>query len=361
MGNELSSSGNVKNSLLGDYIKDFMTNRYIYNNSNQTIKENTIKKRACCLNKNEVPIALPSYYEKGKKLVPTQLIINPFKKAKGEALTDADCTFDGLLFGSSGNNNSYQTESTCRSFYGSFCNQVLDDRKKYNDIIKQSYGGYKDDPTKSGDLSLLNVGNPFPDCNCLNSIYIVQSNNIQSSVSPKAGNAPVTDITDDTRAQTFDKRCSDNIPTRSYITNWSRKENLNICINNSFIENASVSDKSDLGVNQSCQAQTSTQAQTSQTGTAPSSQTQVQNQTQTQQTDQTSQTDKTKQTQQSQTIIPSSTTSPIATTPSSDQSNTMVYVGVAFGFVILLIVVALFAFRGSSIKNSSDTDEYDED
>ena len=246
MGNELSSGGNIKTSILGKYVKDFMINKYEYKPGE--IFTNLLKKRACCRNTTEVPIAIPSVDSVTKKIYPSIINIKIFEKKTD--ITDNACTFE--------NSSKYRPENpdkgknwiagnTCKNFYGKFCNNVYDNRKaSYTNIFDYATGPFPDDPVVNPpNLADLNVGNQYLDCNCLNSVYVRSPDKFETSIP----------LLPDEMAQNKDTRCANNPPDGAFINKWSQKENLTFCVNSVNITGGVVAtNASSIGISQSCNA-----------------------------------------------------------------------------------------------------------
>ena len=255
MGNELISGGNINNeSILGQYVKDFMLNKYEYKPGNNF--KNFLKKRACCKNTVDAPIALPSYNTLDKKLYPTKINIKIFDDVKD--ITDNACTFE--------NKNKYRPEdssrsvnwvggNTCNTFYTEYCDAVYEDRKSYDNDYFQLYGPYKDNPkTSQPDLAKLFVGNQYSDCNCMNSIHVRKAEKVSTNIM-KPSNA--------TMAQMFDERCANFIPFGAYITEWAKQPGLTLCVNSINVGGPiSATEKSAIGLSQNCNASSTNAAST---------------------------------------------------------------------------------------------------
>lgn len=69
MGNELKNDGGVlrDDTELGKYVKDFLINKHKFQNDNKF--KNYLKKRACCIQQEQIPISLPMYDIDTKKYI----------------------------------------------------------------------------------------------------------------------------------------------------------------------------------------------------------------------------------------------------------------------------------------------------
>jgi len=246
MGNTLiSDSGEIKNTVLANYVQDFLINK-------ATIfgEKNTFKKRACCLKNNIVVASLPSAVD--GKVYPTQVNIKVFPTEND--ITDAACTFPG-------DSGSYKDTLTrrdqggkpssniCKNFYNNYCNKVYDLRKDNEYNIHRSYGSFVDLASENADPNLraAGVGNPFVDCNCANSIYIKEKLDI---VGAGGGSVPDPKII----VQSNDTRCGSNLSQQSYIDADRQVSSISFCVQNQKLGNLSVKDSRDIGLNisQSC-------------------------------------------------------------------------------------------------------------
>ena len=258
MGNQLISGGNIKTSILGNYIKDFMINKYEYGSEEHF--KNFLKKRACCRQNVNVPISLPSVIlenvitvdndESGKKIIipkgiyPSKINIPVFKD-KNEMTKEA-CTFENgndYIPTNSGAGILWKGGLSCNDFYSKFCKKVYDKRSAtYDREYDKSYGIYPDNVNNNPDpLIKLSVGNEFQECNCLNSPFI-KNKKPESTYSLQATQM----------AQTFDKRCAWKTPELSYIESYDKQDKLNLCINELNVGKLNQAEQSNLGINQNC-------------------------------------------------------------------------------------------------------------
>ncbi len=250
MGNALIDDGVLRdNTDLGKYVKNFLIQNHQITNDSKF--KDSMKKRACCRNTHQVPVTIASYDPKSKKVLPTQVMVNVFDKP--EDVNSANCKFNDKDFspinkGGEGGKG-YRASAQCSSFYNNLCNTVYDQRQKYNGLDKL-YGPYPDIPLKGSqpqNWKDLGVGNGYPDCNCLNSVFV--RGDIE--------NAPGTpDIPADKKAMNFDNRCTLNIPFGgAYVENYNGPESLNICVNSVKVGGDIVAaNQAAASIKQSCSA-----------------------------------------------------------------------------------------------------------
>ena len=250
MGNALIDDGVLRdNTDLGKYVKNFLIQNHQITNDSKF--KDSMKKRACCRNTHQVPVTIASYDPKSKKVLPTQVMVNVFDKP--EDVNSTNCKFNDKDFspinkGGEGGKG-YRASAQCSSFYNNLCNTVYDQRQKYNGLDKL-YGPYPDIPLKGSqpqNWKDLGVGNGYPDCNCLNSVFV--RGDIE--------NAPGTpDIPADKKAMNFDNRCTLNIPFGgAYVENYNGPESLNICVNSVKVGGDIVAaNQAAASIKQSCSA-----------------------------------------------------------------------------------------------------------
>jgi hypothetical protein len=216
MGNEfmLEKSNDFKfnpsdpgqNTILHNYIRDFYINKFkfagIYDgpkfekgkNPNEMIapmladnkqyKKNVAlddsilsysRKRACCLNKEIIPLSLPSYDKENKKVVTSTLQFPIFSKAE---LTDPNTCKDedGVnirpTIPEGGKHPA--AGSKCSIFYKDTCGYIYKDRQQ-NYTLTDVYKGPYVNPAPTVVDRTSNkyaVINPFVDCGCLNSPFM---------------------------------------------------------------------------------------------------------------------------------------------------------------------------------------------
>jgi len=254
MGNIITTdSGYLNNTELGKIIDNWA--RYDYDaglgygkDSTAQVKE-LLKKRACCVGKNTMSIALPKINldeaVKGTERVIeseyTPVLIN-FFKSRDELQRQCNIETDNyalpLDFGVSG----HLTEDYCTLLYegskpdNGLCYQIKNDRRKQlSDEYKIAYGIY---PV---DKEVLNV---YSDCNCLNSTLRNKPQVFSS--------AETFDV--NLLVQKFDARCS------LLGDNAYKKENFdtNLCINIVNAQNLSAEENSSINTQENCNFQKST-------------------------------------------------------------------------------------------------------
>ena len=253
MGNAIIEDGVLdKDHDLGKYIKDYMIKNYKLPANDKKYNE-FMKKRACCRFTHIVPVSIPSYDQVSKKVYPTQVKIPVFNSR--DDINTTNCTFDGNDYSPSnkgdGGGKGYIASDSCIAFYNNMCNDIYDQRSSsYIKPLDKLYGPYPDDPThgisQPKNLRDIYVGNPFPDCNCLNSIFV--RGNVETSGS--------MDITPEKKAQNFDSRCSGNIPFGgAFVNKWEGPESLNICVNSVNVGGSIVAaNDAAANIKQSCSA-----------------------------------------------------------------------------------------------------------
>ena len=117
MGNQFQDPNGASNfrgdnTTLGNYIKDFLKNKYKFIN-----KDDILKKRACCLRSTTVQIALPSYNPETKKVVTTVLKMPIFTEDEMKNKYNEICTFNGAKFTSGlDNNGKFKGREFCNDF-----------------------------------------------------------------------------------------------------------------------------------------------------------------------------------------------------------------------------------------------------
>jgi len=277
-GNFNSDVINTNNTALQNFILDFYRNKYkftgIYDGPKLNEKDppnvnigkmladtkgyklnedvdygNFSRRRACCLNNKDIPLSLPSYNEKEKKVVTTTLNFPMFNT--NEELNDPkNCTIDKdninwKTTSKDGAGHPFAT-TQCKNFYQGFCDTVYNDRVKNYTLSSIYNGPYQNNQNnKKNKFSELN---PFSDCNCLNSAF-----NRGAKTSGDAG-------TPDEKAQTLDVNCSSSITDNTaFYIEWVKKDML--CINSIDLNGAKIAAANNSIINieqkSSCIANTS--------------------------------------------------------------------------------------------------------
>jgi hypothetical protein len=246
MGNTLSeSTGELYETELSRLLKEWALNKYKMDDSLYVSPsfQNILKKRACCTKQLQIPISIPTYDEKKKKLEFSAVNIPIFSNESD--ITPENCSFEKdrnsnvKQYYYSDKNGFILANQYCQSIYPTLCNLVKRDRRNYGNDYIRSYGPYEDSNSSilPGDINKLNT---FVDCNCANSLYLSDVLNAQT----------INNVNPNSLAQTLDKRCSMN-STKTYKVSDERVNNL--CLNNiNVVGDIGVNNEAQLGLKQTC-------------------------------------------------------------------------------------------------------------
>ena len=106
------------------------------------------RRRACCLNKNLIPISLPSYDAANKKVVSSTLDF-PMFNTVDELNDPKNCTFENNINWKTrekdGNSKPVASDQ-CKTFYDDLCNTVYEDIKKNYTLSAVYNGPYQNNP-----------------------------------------------------------------------------------------------------------------------------------------------------------------------------------------------------------------------
>jgi hypothetical protein len=269
MGNLTTKENNIGGNIVDNNLKKLITltandpnyQSFFYENYNQDIGKNELLKRAYCTGNTTLPFLLPYYDITNKKLdtysvnidvlnlrVPLDINNKLEDNINAQGYTDTQrnlnyshqtidkittsrangCSF--LYTGKSGNEYDKHPDEKWKGLCGYIYNN---DNMKY----KFNYSLYE--KTRNGNNFKQN---PFPDCNCINSIYIKDDENnilIQKDIT----NIPQPSILKPSYAQIFDNKCSlilnNNNGFRPYAqNNFTSNTNIvqKICVNNNQVK-----------------------------------------------------------------------------------------------------------------------------
>lgn len=263
MGNALAKSDNQAvfndidpNNELVKYILEFYKKQYIAPHK-QTF-DNFMIKKACCTNSYgpaKVNITLPSVDDRDGtiKIVPTTLAINNFIDANattcriegsGDYKMDRNCP----------NSNMCVDESNmCNVYMTNHCDKVLEkraalyppeDNMEFN--TNKYYGPYGKNEISSNNP--FNILNPFPECNCLNSIFKKETPESLHTPIDKTTGKP---INDDVMTQNVDDQCIKSWNSGiGFKLNNSVKPNFTYC--NNYIASVTMGSGSKFNFSQNC-------------------------------------------------------------------------------------------------------------
>jgi hypothetical protein len=255
-GSVITTDDTTTPSLLGNYIENFFKNRYKYPGSNSDIDSNFIKKRACCMNNEPIPISLPSWDQTNQKIVPTVLKMSIFDD---DDFTTTNCRFSDGSYKqvySSGTNDitNIGPNHQCRPFMSRWCGILGDDRRETYpkppdeeaENYYRYYGPYFKNKLNRSDNENWTL-NAYPECNCENSIFADASSNIGSSL-----DATGSPLTKKQMAQNFDKQCrGDDIIIGRDTWIRSYDVNPNLCVN-LIAGNLTATEDGIIELNQTC-------------------------------------------------------------------------------------------------------------
>jgi hypothetical protein len=323
MGNIITNdSGYIKQSQLANLINEWAKNDYDaglgYNKDSSSQIKHLLKKRACCVRKNYMPIALP-------KINITDLI-NPLGDDYGyETVNIAifadtndmtqNCRIDNsnYLLPATFNSEYISTEGSCTLLYeGNSRNEGLCKNIK-NERLKQTDSEFKASYSIYHDKQLENV---YSDCNCLNSVFRKKKDLFKESYS----------VDENIIAQKFDRMCS------SLGDNVYKAKNFetNMCINIVDVNSMKSEDLSIINLNQNCSQQNPIATTNSMPSYAIPS---------------TNPSNTTKPTNPTTAINPTNRTNPTtattATNPVKPANNYIIYISI----LIIIVGILIFFFR----------------
>ncbi len=249
MGNIIiTEKGHLRDTELSNLIKKWALNDYDaglnYGQVYEAPMKNLLKKRACCLRKTSMNIALPTINLENQNtdiIEPgyTSVIINDIYKDDDDL--KKNCKFEknyDYVLGDDFIEKNHQASDVCRFIYegengnDGLCFNVKADRaKQLNSEYKIAYGIYTVDEEQ------LNV---YSDCNCLNSTLRNKKNTFEFQNNK--------DFDPDALAQRFDERCS-LLKDHAY-----KLKNVpgDLCINIVNNQNISVEEQSSLNIEANC-------------------------------------------------------------------------------------------------------------
>jgi cell division septation protein DedD len=328
MGNVVTNNnGYTKDSILGNIINEWAINDYDAGLGYNSDKINQLlKKRACCVRRETMSIALPiidldnsdNPLQDGYQVVNIKLF-NSYDELNN------NCNIENYLPPSDFGLGKVPTEENCKILYeGNFpqdglCKSIKDDRlKQYTNPFQVAYSIYDDDKQQK---------NVYSDCNCLNSTLRDNSSAFRSSIQ----------LNGDILSQKFDNRCS------SLEDNVYKRQNVDIsmCVNIANLSQITQEGASNINLNQECNMNNTQDTQPSTTQPTTTQSTNIQqNTTQPTTTQPTTQPTTTQPTNTQPTTTKPTNTQPI-TKPNNGTDEIKTSTAVIIGIIITIIIYIL--------------------
>ena len=240
----IDTNTNTSRGILGEHITDWAKEEYSMDPTDPDFN-GTLLKRACCTGQKKIPIALPGFDRQ-------KIGFSTF--ASYVDFTNKTCTFGQDDYKKPDGKNS---AASCKPFYKKMCEKVYDSRKNHFSSYNKAYGKFPDSDIKY----IKNNENAFVDCNCENSLYVKEFNNLKDKIkkgtkSDLSSDADLTGIGENPAylAQNADSRCKSNVTkdneTKSWYEQYLKEDGF--CLNIIAADEVKASDGGKINLEQSC-------------------------------------------------------------------------------------------------------------